>query len=70
MQRVLVLMNLILGFCRSRPQRKEDHKTDVSQNVVYTFVCTVDDAQDLLVATVIKYTNAVSIVSVGVATLI
>ena len=68
MQRVLVLMNLILGFCRSRPQRKEDHKTDVSQNVVYNFVCTV--AQDLLMATVIRYTNAVSIVSVGVATLI
>jgi len=43
MQRVLVPMNLILGFCRSRPQRQEDHKTDVSQNVVYTFVCTVDD---------------------------
>jgi len=41
MQRVLLLMNLILGFCR--PRRQEDHKNDVWQNVVYTFMCTVDD---------------------------
>jgi len=32
MQRVLVLMDLILGFCR--PQRKEDHKNDVWKNAV------------------------------------